>query len=104
MNNYFSTFEAAAKLNSTPVFSFGYLMQIFFSLAIVFGLIYISSKYLLPKLQVNQQGKIIKVVDKVVLEPQVSSYIIKAENRAWLIVVSNKNVVKIDELEEIPGA
>jgi len=77
----------------------GYVFQLILSLAIVIGLIYFSAKYLFPKLQLPSQGKLIQVVDRIGLEPQVSAYIISAYDRSYLIVVSQKGVTLIDKLE-----
>jgi len=85
-------------LKTSPIITLGYVMQVIFSLAVVLALIYVIAKYLLPKLKINPQGKIIQMVDRVMLEPQVSAYILKVGKKAWLIVSSNKQVEKIDEI------
>ena len=77
----------------------GYVFQLILSLAIVIGLIYFSAKYLFPRLQLPSQGKLIQVVDRIGLEPQVSAYIISAYDRSYLIVVGQKSVTLIDKLE-----
>jgi len=84
----------------TPVITFGYVMQVLFSLTIVMGLIFLTAKYILPKIQIGVKGKIIEVVDRVGLEPQVSAFIVRVKKRSWLIVASSKNVQLISELEE----
>jgi hypothetical protein len=66
----------------------------------VIGLIYVTSKYLLPKLQVKTQGKIVEVLERVGLEPQVTAYVLRIKRSCWLVVVSNKQVTKIDKIEE----
>lgn len=83
-----------------PVISFGYLMQVFFSLLIVAAFLYLTAKYALPKLKVAGAGKMIEVMDRVGLEPQVTAYVLKVGSRSWLVVSSNKNVQLISELEE----
>lgn len=83
----------------SPLVTIGYVFQLILSLAIVIGLIYFSAKYLFPKLQLPAQGKLIQLVDRIGLEPQVSAYIISADNKSYLIVVSNKGVTLIDKLE-----
>lgn len=93
------TKESPALLGSSSVISFAYIVQLLFSLLIVLGFIYICAKFLLPRLQPGTKGTYIRVVDKVVLEPQVAVYIVKVENSAWLVAVSNKLVTKIDKLE-----
>ncbi len=77
----------------------GYIFQLIISLAVVIGLIYFSAKYLFPKLQLPSQGKLIQIVDRIGLEPQVCAYIISAYDKSYLIVVSNKSVTLIDKLE-----
>ena len=77
----------------------GYVFQLILSLAIVIGIIYFSAKYLFPKLQLPSQGKLIQVVDRIGLEPQVSAYIISVHEKSYLIVVSQKGVTLIDKLE-----
>lgn len=88
------------SLNQTPIMTFGYIMQVLFSLLIVIGIIYVASKYLLPKLQFKSKGALLELEDRIGLEPQVSAYVIKRKDKKWLIVVSNKNVAVVDKLEE----
>ena len=97
--SFFSTLEASSQNASSSAITFGYIIQLLFSLAVVFGLIYIGSKYFLPKLQMPSKSRQIEVVDRIGLEPQVTSYIIKAQGSSYLIVVSNKNICRIDKLE-----
>jgi len=92
--------EEALPFERSPIITIGYLVQLFFSLLIVFGLIYLTAKYVLPKLQVSTKGRLIEVVDRVGLEPQVSAYIIKVGNRSFLLAVSGKNVQLISEIQE----
>jgi len=91
--------EEATLPTRSPVVTFGYLIQVFISLLIVVGLIYFTAKYILPKFQVGGKGKLIEVVDRIGLEPQVSAYILRVGGRSWLVVASNKNVELISELE-----
>lgn len=96
----FPSFEPGAMSGpATSVISFGYIIQLVFSLLVVLGLIYVAAKYILPKISPSTKGKILEVTDKVILEPQVTSYILKAGKSSWLIVVSNKSIAKIDKLE-----
>lgn len=83
----------------TPLVSAGYIMQLIISLAIVVGLIYFASRYLLPKLQLPSAGQLIQIRERIGLEPQVSAYIISAQGKSYLVVVSNKGVTLIDKLE-----
>jgi len=84
---------------ASPLVTIGYVFQLIISLAIVIGLIYFSAKYLFPRLQLPSQGKFIQILDRIGLEPQVSAYIISANDKSYLIVVSNKGVTLIDKLE-----
>lgn len=90
----------ALVLEHTPIITFGYLMQVLISLLVVLAFIYLIAKYLLPRLKISATGKIIKVVDRIYLEPQVSAYILKIGKSAWLIVTSNKQVTRIDKIGE----
>lgn len=83
----------------SPLVTMGYIFQLIISLALVIGLIFFSAKYLLPKLQLPSQGSLIKITDRMGLEPQVSAYIISVHDRSYLVVVSNKGVTLIDKLE-----
>lgn len=83
----------------SPLITFGYIIQLLVSLAIVVGLIYVAAKYLTPKLSLGSTGQLIKIKDRIFLEPQVSAYIISAQDKNYLIVVSNKGVTLIDKLE-----
>jgi len=82
----------------SPLVTVGYIFQLILSLAIVIGLIFISAKYLLPRLSLPSQGKLIQILDRTGLEPQVSAYIISAYGKSYLIVVSNKSVALIDKI------
>jgi len=97
---YFSTTESSAVSGSSSIISFGYIVQLIFSLLVVFGFIYLAAKYVFPKFQSGTKGKFIEIIDRLTIEPQVSSYIIKAGKSSWLIIVSGKTVAKIDKLEE----
>jgi flagellar biogenesis protein FliO len=97
-----TTPEAVATIKS-PLLTMGYILQLIISLAIVVGLIYFSMRYVLPKIQLPANGKLIEIVDRIGLEPQVSAYIIATQGRSYLIVVSAKNVTLIDKLETYAG-
>ncbi len=90
----------AASTMSTAAVSIGYVVQLLFSLAVVFGFLYITTKYLLPKLKTSNKSEHIILADRLVVEPQVTLYIIKAANNSWLISVSNKSVTVIDKFQE----
>ena len=75
-------------------------MQVFFSLLIVLGIIFIIGRYVLPRLKGSNAGKLIKVLDRVYLEPQVAAYILKVGKSAWLVAVSKQNITKIDKIDE----
>ncbi|MEA3494098.1 MAG: flagellar biosynthetic protein FliO [Candidatus Margulisiibacteriota bacterium] len=92
--------QEALVFESTPVITFGYIMQVFFSLLIVLAFIYLIGKYLLPRLKTNAFGRYIKVIDRVYLEPQVGAYILKVGKSAWLVAVGKQSIVKIDKIEE----
>lgn len=95
--------QEALAFQSSPIMTAGYLMQVSLSLAIVLGLIYVIARFILPKLKISTTGKIIQVVDRVLLEPQISAYILKVGKKAWLVVASSKGVAKIDQVgEELP--
>ncbi len=93
------TYEALA-LQKTPIVTFGYIMQVIISLLIVLGLIYLTAKYILPKLQVASIGKNIKIIDRIGLEPQVTVYTIKIGSLSYVIAVSSKNTTLIDKFKE----
>ncbi len=93
------TAEAIA-LQTTPIITFGYIVQVFLSLLIVLGFIYVAARFILPKFKMGNSGKFIQVLDRVSLEPQVSAYILKVGKSAWLITVSNKNIARIDKIDD----
>ncbi len=88
----------APTLKGSPVLTIGYVFQVFFSLVIVIGLIYVISKYLLPKLQIPTRGRFLQIVERVGLEPQVTAYILKVKDKSWLIVTSKGAVEVVDKL------
>ena len=91
------TTEALA-FQQPAVLSAGAIFQGIVSLAIVLAVIWVIAKYLLQKLKIPSSSKIIQIVDRVYLEPQVTSYILKAGCDSWLVVVSNKQIAKIDKV------
>ena len=93
------TAEALA-FQSTPIITFGYILQVFISLAVIIGFIYLLGRYVLPRLKVNSSGSLIKVVDRVYLDPQIGAYILKVGQAAWLVVASKQQVVKIDKIDD----
>jgi flagellar biogenesis protein FliO len=86
-------------LQHSPIITLGYVMQVLISLGIVLALIYLVAKYVLPKMKVNAPGRLIQVLDRVFIEPQVSACILKVGKKAWLVVTSSKQVEKISEIE-----
>ena len=93
------TYEALV-LQKTPIVTFGYIMQIFLSLGIVIALVYMTGKYLLPRLQVTPKSKFLSVVDRIGLEPQASVYAVKAAGEIYILGVSSKNITLIEKLKE----
>ena len=92
------TTEALA-FQRTPIITFGYIMQVFFSLLVVLALIYFIAKYLLPRLKLSNAGKLIKILDRVYLEPQVTAYLLSVGKSAWLVVTSSKQIARIDKID-----
>lgn len=90
----------AIQFQTTPVVTFGYIMQVILSLLIVLAFIYLISKFVMPRMKASAGGKFINVLDRVYLEPQVSAYILKVGKSAWLVAISNKQVTRIDKIEE----
>jgi flagellar biogenesis protein FliO len=92
--------QEALALQASPIITAGYVMQVMFSLAVVVALIVVIARYLMPRLNITTGGsKIVQIVDRVMLEPQVGAYVIKVKNKAWLVVASNKSVAPIGEVE-----
>jgi len=98
-----ASLEAYKLKEQAPLTTFGYFFQVFLSLLFVFALIYIFSKYFLPKFKVPGTGRFIEVIERVGLEPGVTGYIIKVKERSWLVLISNKNIQLIERLEEPPS-
>lgn len=93
------TYEALA-LQKTPIVTFGYMIQVLLSLAVVLGLIYLMAKYVLPRLHVQGLSKTIKIIDRIGIEPQVTAYHLKAGNFIYFVLVSNKNATLLDKFKE----
>lgn len=92
----------ALVLRSSPIVTAGYVMHLVVSLAVVVGLIYIIARFVLPKMKAAGSGRVIQVVDRVLIEPQVAAYILKIGSKSWLVASSNKNIAKIADLGEEP--
>jgi flagellar biogenesis protein FliO len=86
-------------LQTSPIITTGYMMQVLFSLLIVIAIIYVMAKFLLPRLKIAAPGRLIQIVDRVFLEPGVTAYILKVGKKAWLVVASGKRAEKISEIE-----
>ena len=93
------TYEALV-LQKSPIVTFGYVLQVTFSLLIVLALIYLTSKYILPRMQVAGKGRLIEVIDRAQLEPQVTTYIIKVYKKQYILAVSNRGLTLVDTLKE----
>jgi flagellar biogenesis protein FliO len=93
------TREAAVLPSRSAWTGIGYLVQISLSLLIILALIYVTLKFLLPKLTVSTKGKMIQVLDRIGLEPSVGAYILQVGRQNFLIVVSSKNVTYIDKVD-----
>jgi flagellar biogenesis protein FliO len=91
--------EETIAFQSAPIITFGYVMQVFISLLVVLALIYVIAKYIMPRMKTSPSGRLIKVLEHIYLEPQVSAYILSVAKASWLVVVSNKQVTKIDKVE-----
>jgi len=89
----------ALAFQSTPIVTFGYIMQVIISLLVVLGFIWLAAKYLLPKLKVSDSGKLIKILDRAYLEPQATTFLLRVGQRAWLVGISNKNIALIDKID-----
>ncbi|MBN2057366.1 MAG: FliO/MopB family protein [Candidatus Saganbacteria bacterium] len=95
----FAASPEALVLQRTPIVTFGYVMQVFFSLLVVLALLYFIARFVLPRMKLSSSGKLIKVLDRVYLEPQVSAYLLQVGRDAWLIAASNKNITRIDKVD-----
>lgn len=84
---------------NNSLFSVSYLLQLFFSLIVTIGLIYLAARFFLPKLNLARGSEKIKIIARKALEPQVTAYLLGAYESEWLILVSHKNVVKIDKVD-----
>ena len=91
--------KEAPTLKGSPILTIGYAFQVFISLLIVIGFIYIVARYLLPKLQMPSKGRLIQIVDRIGLEPQVSAYILKVKDKSWLIVAGKGSVEVVDKVD-----
>jgi len=92
--------EEALKLPASPGLGFGDVINMFFFLAVVLGIIYLSTKFLLPKMKLSGTGKLISILDRVPLEPNVSLYVIQIGTKKWFIGVGQKNITRIEQLDE----
>ena len=92
----------ALVLRSSSVITAGEVFKTVFSLVLVVGLIYLIARFLMPRLKVAGSGRLIQVVDRMMIEPQVAAYILKVGKKSWLIVSGGKNVQKIADLGEEP--
>lgn len=74
-------------------------LQVFFSLLLVLFLIYVSARYLLPRLSPLASNKrYVQIIEKVPLESQVTLYLVKVGSQTWLIGVGHKQVQLISSV------
>ena len=99
-NTMFTATAEALALKSSPVITFGYIFQLFLSLLIVIGLVYITGRYVLPRFKVGGVTGLIEVLDRNVLEPQVTAYVLRFHGKKYFITVTNKQVTVVDRLED----
>jgi flagellar biogenesis protein FliO len=98
-----SSMESMPHVGISPLDTVSYLFKLIVTLSIMIGFLYYAAKYILPKIQIPSQGKLIEIKDRIGLEPQVSVYIITVQGKDYLIAVSAKGVTLIDKLESDPG-
>ncbi|NQU18404.1 MAG: FliO/MopB family protein [Candidatus Saganbacteria bacterium] len=91
-----STAEALT-FQRTPIVTFGYIMQVIISLAIVLGLIYVSSKFLLPRLKFSPKGRLIEMVERIGLEPGLSIYVVRVKDKNYILAAGQKGVALLDK-------
>lgn len=89
----------ALVLQSTPIITAGYVMQVVLSLLIVIAFIYVIARFVLPRFKITTPGRLIQVADRVYLEPGVTAYILRVGKRSWLVATSSKNIETISEIE-----
>jgi len=51
-------------------------------------------------MKIASTGRLIKVLDRAYLEPQVAAYVLQVGKSTWLIVTSSKQVARIDKIDE----
>ena len=59
-----------------------------------------TGRYVLPKFKVGGGTGLIKVLDRNVLEPQVTAYVLQVEGKKYFVVVTNKQATLVDRLED----
>lgn len=87
-------------LQTSPLVTLGYFIQLLFSLGVVVGIIFLIGRFLLPKLKVGGNGLYLTVLDRLPLEPQVTAYLLATGEKCWLVVSSNKQVTRVAELKK----
>lgn len=92
--------EALVLPSPPPIITAGYVMQVIFSLLVILASIYLAGRYILPRFKAQGSGRMIEVLDRVYLEPQVAAYIVKVGKSAWLLAVGRQNIVKVDKIED----
>lgn len=83
----------------SPLITAGYIFQLLISFGAVIGLIYFVAKYILPKVQLPSTGRSLEILDRLGLEPSVTTYVIAWNEKKYLVVVSNKTATVIDKQE-----
>jgi hypothetical protein len=87
------------NVGRSPLITVGYIFQLLISFGIVIGLIFFAAKYILPKVQLPSAGRSLEILDRLGLEPSVTTYVIAWNEKKYLVIVSNKSATLIDKLE-----
>ena len=72
----------------------------FFSLAIILGLIFLIKKWLLPKWVKTPSTKRIQILSKTFLDPQMIAILIGFEQKRWLVLSGRNGFTVLDQFEE----
>jgi flagellar biogenesis protein FliO len=92
--------SAELGLKTSPVISFGYVIQLIFSLLIVIGILYAGARFILPRFNLVGEKGLINILDRKFMDAQSTAYILAVGKKKWLIVIAKGQVARIDALEE----
>jgi flagellar protein FliO/FliZ len=99
-NSYLTYKEPAANSTATSLSTFGYVLSLLLTFAIVVGLAYFTSKFLSQRLSPSLHSRNMLIRDVVFLGTNRALYLVEIANRIFLLGVTDHNITQLQEFTD----